>query len=1231
MCYTTRTMSTFVHLHNHTEYSLLDGAARISKLVKTAKEHGAPAVAITDHGNMYGTYKFYKECKKQGIKAIIGCEIYVVGDLTSRIPSEHRAHLILLAKDNEGYTNLCKINSKAWTDGFYYKPRVDYSFLSEHCKGLICLSGCLAGHIPQLLMQGMYDEAKKYAVNLKNIFGDNFYIELQDHNMPEQKEVNPKLIQIAKELGIELVATNDVHYIFADDAEMQDALMCVEMRKTVDDPERMRFSSDQFYMKTFDEMNKLFGTTAPSALSNTLAIADKCNCHPFEKANLIPEFKKEGVTDNAVYLRQLVEEGLKKKYGKITSEIQERYETEFKVIHKQGFIDYFLIVADFMKFANDKGIAVGPGRGSGAGSIIAYALNITLLDPLRYGLLFERFLHGERVSSPDFDLDFCCNRRGEVIDYVIEKYGHNKVCQIVTFGTLAAKAAIKDIARVFKMPYAEVDTITKPMVFNQQVRPPVLPYVFDIKKIKDPRTDAAFETWDEKKQEQAVDDFKKEQSKLAELRKPELINLYRNNPEIKKIVDMALKVEGFPRNCSTHAAGVIICNKVVGDVTPLQRNGTDITSQFDMKEIEELGMLKMDFLGLITLTDIQGALNDIEAQLGIKVDFYGMEYNDQEVYKMISEGDTDAVFQLESGGFKSFMKQLKPDCIEDIIAGVALFRPGPMDMIPDYCKNKHNPKLTKYEHPLLEPILKETYGQIVYQEQVMDIFKSLGGYSLGQADMVRRAMGKKDIKEMDKQRDIFLNGNKKTNIPGAIANGVKKEIATSIFNKMQKFAGYAFNKSHAACYAFIAYQTAYLKHYYYPYYMASVLNNRVHKWDDMTHYINSMSTKGMRILPPSINKSGAYFTVEKTHSREESIRFGLAALKNVGVAVIENILQERKNNGNFKSFQDFCNRVELAALNKRCLDSLILSGAFDELGAARSQLMTVYPGIVKLLGTEKKAVDSGQISMFGEILKNDKAAEIKLPDIREYDQPTKLKFEKEVVGMYLSGHPLQQYSHLLTNFNFNTSYIKHSKEEDGNDDSHTDPNTERLELNDDGEETDTPTFGNNSSVSMGAIIVEVKRVLTKASKKEMAIVRMEDLFGSCDVMIFPGQFEKCRHLLNKDAVVNISGKLSLRDGEEAIILADRIELLGAATEKTEDINTPVQSAEKTLYIKYNTADTDLHNEVMAVLGSYNGTIAVVVKCTASNQALSPRVKIRDCRAVIYELASLLGEENVVLK
>lgn len=1192
----------FVHLHVHTEYSLLDGAARISKLVEIAKEQGAGACAITDHGNMYGAYKFYQACKSKNvnIKPIIGCEIYIVDNMNVREPGEHRGHMVLLCKNNTGYVNLCKINTAAWTKGFYYKPRIDYDFLAQHCEGLICLSACLAGHIPHYLMLDQYDEAKKYAVRLQTMFGEDFYLEVQDHGIAEQKKVNAGIVKLAEELKIELVATNDIHYLYHEDAEMQDALICIATQSKVNDVDRMRFDTDQFYYKSGAEMAALF-PDLPRAISNTVVIAEKCNCDPFTRADLIPAFTSPTGEDNLVYFKRLAEEGLKRLYGEITPEIQARYEKELHVVHSQGFIDYYLIVADFMRFARENDIPIGPGRGSGAGSILAYALGITKLDPLKYNLLFERFLNLERRSMPDFDLDFCCKRRGEVIEYVIDKYHRDNVCQIVTFGTMAAKAAIKDIARVFDLPFAEVAKITKPIEINQRQKPPFLEYIFglkDLSKITDPEKLA------------------KEKAKFDDLYKPELAEMYRNDSMVKKIVDMAIKVEGFPRNCSVHAAGVVICKRVVGDACPLAKNGGVVTTQYDKNEVEELGFLKMDFLGLITTTDIDGAIKSIKRQLGKSIDFYKMDYDDPNVYKMISAGETDAVFQLESGGMKKFMKDLKPDCIEDLIAGVSLYRPGPMDMIPTYCRNKHHPELTVYEHPLLKDILKETYGQIVYQEQVMQIFQVLGGYSLGQADIVRRAMGKKKVAEMEKQKKIFLYGDESLNIKGAVNNGVAPDVAASIFAKMEKFAGYAFNKSHAACYAFLAYQTAYLRYYYYSFFMASMINNRINKWDDMTHYIAEVRVKGKVVLPPDINKSASLFTVADDN---DSIRFGLSAIKNVGEGVVDAIIAEREAHGDFTSFMDFCKRVPAEALNKRCLESLILAGCFDGLGAYRSQLMSIYPTAVKAVTNDKKAADMGQITLFAEIKTDD--VDVTLPNIKEYDKLTKLRFEKEYVGMYLSGHPLQEYLDSFNQFNFNTSKLP--KENDD-----TDEKAE-AEANDESEENQMaePEYEDGSSIVMGGLIVEVKKVYTKAKHEEMAILNVEDMLGTCDVMLFPKNWARVKNMVDKESVVKITGKISVRDGQSPIIIADSLELLN---QKVAPLDVPATPQRK-LYLRFNLQDPIVKADCFNALTSYSGDIPVVIKDTATGNAFAPEIKIRECKAILYELNQILGEENVKLQ
>ena len=1194
----------FVHLHVHTEYSLLDGAARISKLVKIAKEQGAGACAITDHGNMYGAYKFYQACKAKdvNIKPIIGCEIYIVDDMNKREPGEHRGHMILLCKDNAGYINLCKINTAAWTKGFYYKPRIDYDFLEKHCEGLICLSACLAGHIPHYLALDEYDEAKKYAVRLQKMFGEDFYLELQDHGIALQKKVNRGILKLADELKIEMVATNDIHYLYKDDAEMQDALICIGTQRKVQDVDRMRFETQEFYYKSGAQMAELF-PDVPRAISNTVVIADKCNCDPFARADLIPAFTSPTGEDNLTYFKRNAEEGLKRLYGEITPEIQARYEKEFHVVESQGFIDYYLIVADFMRFARENGIPIGPGRGSGAGSILAYALGITKLDPLKYNLLFERFLNLERRSMPDFDLDFCKRRRGEVIEYVIDKYGRDNVCQIVTFGTMKAKAAIKDIARVFDVPFAEVAKITKPIEINQKQKPPCLEYIFglkDLSKITDPEKLA------------------KEKSKFDDLYKPELAEMYKNDPTVKKIVDMAIKVEDFPRNCSVHAAGVVICKRIVGDACPLAKNGGIVTTQYDKTEVEELGFLKMDFLGLITTTDIDGAIKAVERHLGKKIDFYHMEYNDQNVFKMISAGETDAVFQLESGGMKKFMKELKPDCIEDLIAGVSLFRPGPMDMIPAYCRNKHHPEMTVYEHPLLKEILKETYGQIVYQEQVMQIFQNLAGYSLGQADIVRRIMGKKKVAEMEKQKQIFLYGNEEMNIKGAVNNGVPEDVALSIYNKMAKFAGYAFNKSHAACYAFLSYQTAYLLHYYYPFFMASMISNRIDKRDDMVHYITEVRMKGRAaILPPDINKSAAEFEVADDN---QSIRFALSALKNVGEGVVTDIIAEREAHGEYTSFLNFCNRAPVEALNKRCLESLILSGCFDGLGAHRSQLMSIYPTAVKAVMNDKKAAESGQMTLFAEATTSE-GVDVPMPNVKEYDQTTKLRFEKEYVGMYLSGHPLDEYMNQLGQFTFNTSKMPREEQEGEEGDG-------IIKEEDDDENNDTPEIEDGTKVVMGALVNEIKKVYTKKNHEEMAILKVEDLYGTCEVMLFPKNWARVKSIVAEEVVVKISGSISIRDGQSPMIVADTLEVLNQS--KVPAMEVPV-SHQRKLYLRFNLQDPVVKADCFNALSSYTGDIPVVIKDTATGNAFAPEIKIRECKAILYELNQILGEENVKLQ
>ncbi|MBQ8430336.1 MAG: DNA polymerase III subunit alpha, partial [Clostridia bacterium] len=821
-------MGDFIHLHVHSEYSLLDGAARIKTLVSKAKELGMPAVAVTDHGNMYGAVAFFDECEKQKIKAILGCEFYVCDNLHVKQGKTKLNHLVLLVKNEEGFKNISKLNAIAYKDGFYYKPRIDLDTLKQYSGGLVCLSACLAGDIPQLILKGMFDEAEKLVLWFKDVFKDDFYIELQDHGLADQKLVNPVLIEFAQKHNIKLVATNDVHYINKEDAEMQDVLMCVQMGKTIDDPDRMKFENDQFYFKTYEEMASIFPDHL-EALSNTMEICEKCNYGFTFGKYLFPKYTPKDGSDPKEYLLKLVDQGVMKKYGGYTDEINKRIESELAVIEKQGFIEYFLIVWDYINAAREKGISVGPGRGSGAGSLIAYTIGITNIDPLKYELFFERFLHSERVSAPDFDVDFEDVRRHEVIEYVQEKYGVDRVAKIVTFGTMAAKNAIKDVGRVLRVPYSKLDNITKNI---PSLKSPILPKCFGFDENAKP--------------DQIVQ---------------ELVDLYNEDDEIKKVVNLAVKLEDFPRQASTHACGVIIGADILDKHVPLARNGDDITTQFVGGEMERLGHLKMDFLGLRNLSDIKLCLNYVKKNHGDDIDFDKATYDDPNLYKLISTGDTTGIFQIESGGFQKFMKELQPTCLEDIIAAVSLYRPGPMDSIPTYVHNKHHPEDTSYAHPILEPILKVTYGCIVYQEQVMKICQNMGGFTLGQADMVRRAMGKKKLEEMKKRKNDFIYGREeftddhgKVNsaIDGALKRGVPLEVAEKIWNEMEGFASYAFNKSHAAAYSLITYQTAYLKNYYLPEFLTSILNNRITNIDKIKFYVAYAREKGIDVLPPDI-------------------------------------------------------------------------------------------------------------------------------------------------------------------------------------------------------------------------------------------------------------------------------------------------------------------------------------------------------------------------------------------
>lgn len=1209
-------MKPFVHLHVHTEYSLLDGAARIKKLVELAKKYDMPAVAMTDHGNMYGAIHFFNACKKAGIKPIFGTEFYVAEDLTVKTGKSKLSHLIILAKDEQGYKNLCLLNSIAFRDGYYYKPRIDYPTLKEHSAGLVCLSACLAGDIPKLILQEQYDKAEELILWFKSVFGDDFYLEMQHNGIAEQEIVNNHLREYSKKLGVKLVATNDVHYLFKEDAEMQDVLMCVAMQKFVDDPDRLKFPTDELYFKTYDQMLEGFPNDE-EALQNTLEIADKCNYsfNEYDKGIYhFPSYEPEGGYNDVdgktpkEYLLNLVDKGIKKKYGEYTDQIRERLDREVSVIEKQGFIEYFLIVWDYINAARKMGISVGPGRGSGAGSLVAYAMGITNIDPLKYDLYFERFLNTERVSAPDFDIDFEDVRRDEVIEYVTKKYGKDRVIRIITFGTMKAKNAIKDVGRVLRVPYSVCDKITKNIPMYKS---PILPkcFGFHIPKEGDKDFGTVY----------AV---------------PELVEMYNSDPQIKKMVDIALKVEDFPRQSSIHPCGVIIGADVLDKYVPLSRNADIISTQYEGADMEKLGHLKMDFLGLTNLTDIKGAIKLIKKNYGVEIDFDKCTYDDPNVFKLISTGNTDGIFQIESAGFKKFLKDLQPTCIEDIVAAVSLYRPGPMAYIPVYVHNKHHPEDTKYDHPLLEPILNVTYGVIVYQEQVMRICQNLAGFSLGQADMIRRAMGKKKMEEMLKWKEAFLHGREaytdnhgKYNPPikGAINNGVSEEIANKIWSDMESFASYAFNKSHAAAYSLITYQTAYLKTYYKLEFITAILNNKFAKPDKLKYYIAYAKQEKIAILPPDINLSNTYFDTDG-----KTIRYGLAALKNVGVGVVEEIINERNENGPYKDLSDFIWRSSTQALNKRCIESLIKAGAFDCFNRPRSHLMAVYSLMVDRALERKKKSLNGQMDLFGDIIEDTNLIEEnEYPNINEYVNQIKLQYEKEIAGTYLSGHPLEEYMNIIKDFTFNSSMIPSENIED------EDLDNEMINNYPEDEELYNG-LKNGDTVTCGGVITELKVITTKSGSR-MAFATIEDLTGSFEVVIFNKTYEKFKDILANDALVAIKGKFSLRDGKRPSISADNIEILTHQDENKESENTNESEKEvevvkpKKLWLKYNLNDGIIHDAVKKILSGYNGIDEVYVIDKACQKAYKTNFLVTIRESLIFELETIIDKEDILIQ
>ncbi|MBQ7885139.1 MAG: DNA polymerase III subunit alpha [Clostridia bacterium] len=1210
-------MKQFVHLHLHTEYSLLDGATRIGALIDETKARGYKAVAITDHGNMYGALQLYEGCLKAGIKPILGCEFYICHDRFNKTGKGDMAHIVLLAKNNDGYKNLLKLSGIASKEGYYYKPRIDYKALKEHANGLICLSACLAGHIPQLILQNRLEDAKNMALELEEMFGKgNFFLEIQNHGIPDQITVLNGLEKISKQTGIRLVATNDVHYLNKEDAEIQDVLMCVQMQKTIDDPTRMKFETDEFYYKTYEEMLEAL-PGYEDALDITNEIADMCDVVIRSKShgdipgidkkyvlpaneNFIPFYKAPDGKDNYEYLRELTYNGLKQKYGEpLTDEILERAEKELTIINEQGFVEYFLVVWDYVNHARTHGISVGPGRGSGAGSIVAYAISITLIDPLKYDLFFERFINKERVSMPDFDVDFDYDKRADIIEYVKQKYSPNNVASIGTFGTMAAKNAIRDVARVLKVPYSMADKISKqiPAKLPEGIKkPPVLKYYFG--KTGKPENDKFI---------------------IPELRK-----IYEEDDTLRRVVDIAIKMEGMPRNMSTHACGILIAPHAVEEYVPLMRNGEDISTQFSMIELEHLGLLKMDFLGLKTLTDIDKACQYVKEDKGIDIDFYSkdMDYNNPDVYKMLGEGKTDAVFQLESGGFKKFLKELKPDGLEDIIAGVSLYRPGPMAYIPKYVQNKHNPALVKYADPCLEPILNVTYGVIVYQEQVMQVCQAMGGYSLGQADNVRRIMGKKKKDQMVFEKEKFINGwqdpEGKKSIDGAVKKGIPKEVAEDVFGQMEAFASYAFNKSHAAAYSFLTFQTAYLKCYHEVELLTAVINNRINNADEIKHYITYAKKEKYEIYPPDINKSKAFFSVENG-----GIRYGLSGIKGVGVGVIQTIVDERNAHGDYKSFQDFISRSDQQVLNKKCLESLIFGGAFDCFGHNRSQLCAVYEAMIEKTNHDRKTRASGQFSIFdafgGE--QQQEIAEfdtVKIPNIREFSKNAKLKFEKDVLGIYLSGHPLDDYIDYFDNFNLTSEMLQIEKAE-----------ANEVEADED-DEVQEVVFASGitdgMNVTCGGIVTEVKKVYTKNGNREMCVIKVEDLYGEFDCMFFPAVFERYNDKIVEDIMITVKGRLSIRDDEAPIVTVDSIKFWQDKEEGQEE----KPKANKTLYVKFDTTNTAIYNKVRLILSMYSGDCPVICKCTGKNQTFKINKLVNPNNLLVNELIGVIGEDSVVV-
>lgn len=1143
----------FTHLHVHTEYSLLDGSNKIKEYVDRVKALGMDSAAITDHGVMYGVIDFYRAARAAGINPILGCEVYVAPgsrfDREAGSGDDRYYHLVLLAENNQGYSNLMKIVSKGFVEGFYYKPRVDLSLLEKYHEGIIALSACLAGEVARFLTRGMYEDAKKAALRYQDIFGKgNFFLELQDHGIPEQQNVNQQLLKMHRETGIELVATNDVHYTLAEDAQPHDVLLCLQTGKKLADKDRMRYEGGQYYVKSPEEMERLF-PYAPEALENTHKIAQRCHVEIEFGVTKLPKFDvPEGYT-SWEYLNELCFRGLEERYQPVTEELKERLNYELSTIRNMGYVDYFLIVWDFIKYARDHDIMVGPGRGSAAGSLVAYTLGITQLDPIRYDLLFERFLNPERVSMPDIDVDFCFERRQEVIDYVRRKYGDDCVVQIVTFGTLAARGVIRDVGRVMDLPYAQVDTIAK-----------MIPQELNI------TIDKALQM------------------------NPEFKKAYEEQKEIHDLIDTAKRLEGLPRHTSMHAAGVVISQKDVSEYVPLSRaSDGSIVTQFTMTTLEELGLLKMDFLGLRTLTVIQNAVHLIEQDAGVKLDMQHIDYNDKKVLDSLGTGRSDGVFQLESAGMKNFMKELKPQSLEDVIAGISLYRPGPMDFIPQYIRGKNRPDTIKYDCPQLEPILKPTYGCIVYQEQVMQIVRNLAGYTLGRSDLVRRAMSKKKAAVMEKERQNFVYGNEEEGVPGCIANGISEQTANKIYDDMIDFAKYAFNKSHAAAYAVVSYQTAFLKYYYPVEFMAALMTSVIEMPTKVAEYIQVCRQMNIKILPPDVNRGAYGFSVDNG-----AIRYGLSAIKSVGRPVINALVEEREANGEYRSLKDFIERLT-GTVNKRAIENFIKAGALDCLEGNRRQKMLVYGQIVDSIAQEKKNSFAGQMSLFDLVSDEEKKEyEIRMPDVEEYDKEMILAFEKDVLGIYLSGHPLERYRNIMEK-------MISAKTTDFQPD----------------EESGIPKVYDGQKVIIGGMITE-KTIKYTRNNKVMAFLTVEDLLGTVEIVVFPRDYEKWQAMLNEDARVFVQGRVNAEDDKPSKLILEKVR---AFEDMPQELW--IQFKDKAEY-------AEKEQELLETLKGYSGVSAVVIylKDVNAMKRLPAGYHARISDSLTGELRKKYGESNV---